>query len=416
MPYETQTTPFTGDTDVADFFTNVWVPFAETEVKWSGNQAPLRSPEVASPEGEFWISRVERAGSPGADVSPFTTKPPYVQYRTDDTGDHLHIFTSFGLGTGDSPIQEAYDQPNNPMNAPDAADYSISARVAQARCIIMNDLVGTFDKYWLFADTGGRYIHCVIKISSRHYRHFHIGLLTPLHPDLDADSFYVTGQFWDQLDPSGISSSQFSLTPTVNGEHDPYSANQLNPFWMNNTGNELDSGSKRVMQLGGSWFYMPGLAQNSPEIVWYKAFGSDALTWQDWSGDAVRKQIGDVNSANDAVIFGCCEVSGTPAGLGTVLFNCDRTFTSNAVPLVPIYVSANVLFASIPRQGVVAQIPDVFRINMKNIDAEQEIAVGSDTYTCFPLINKDSANVLAGEGYSGYEGLAYKKITDPVDV
>ena len=170
------------------------------------------------------------------------------------------------------------------------------------------------------------------------------------------------------------------------------------------------------MQLQGNVFYMPGLAQNSPEIVWYKAMPSDHLTWQDASGLALRKHIGDVNNADDSVIYGQCEVSGFGDGLGEILFSADRTFTSNAVPLIPIYVGANVLFASIPRMGVVAQIPDVFRINMANLAAEEEITVGSDTYVVFPLINKDSANVLAGEGYSGYEGLAYKKITDAVDV
>jgi hypothetical protein len=56
-------------------------------------------------------------------------------------------------------------------------------------------------------------------------------------------------------------------------------------------------------------------------------------------------------------------------------------------------------------------VPDVFRVNMKSLDAEQEITVGSDTYTVFPLINNDANNTLSNEGYSGYEGLAYRKIT-----
>ena len=114
MPFETGTTPFTGDNDITDFLTNILIPFARDDVKWSDNQAPVRSPEVAAPEGEFWLSRVERAGSPGADVSPFTTKPPYVEWRTDESGDHLMTFTSFGFDD----TQEAYDQPNNPMNCP----------------------------------------------------------------------------------------------------------------------------------------------------------------------------------------------------------------------------------------------------------------------------------------------------------
>ena len=117
-----------------------------------------------------------------------------------------------------------------------------------------------------------------------------------------------------------------------------------------------------------------------------------------------------MNKSTDAVIFGLCNVSGNPDGLGVNLYNSDRTFTSNATPLIPIYVGANIDFAGDIRMGVVAQVPDVFRINMRNLAPEQELVVGSDTYTVFPLINDDATNVLAGEGYSAWEGLAYKKI------
>jgi len=415
MPFETGTTPFTGDNDIADFLTNAWLPFARDEVKWADNQAPTRSPEVLSPEAEVWTHRVDRVGSPGADVSPFTPKPPFVQFRTDDTGDHLHVFTGFGVDD----TQDAYDQPNNPMNCPQSADFAIGAsgHVGLARCILMNELIGTFDKYWLFADTAGRYVHCVIKVAARHYRHFHVGLLTPLHPDLDPDSFYVTGQWWDRLGASGYTTQSIAAgVPAQNTVHDPYNRNHMNPFWNRDTGNELGSSNAQRMQLSASWYYMPGLAENSPEIVWYKAMGKDSLTYQDHSADSIGKGIGDVNNTNDSVIFGCAHVSGHPDGLGSLLFSSDRTFTSNAVPLVPIYVGANVDFASANRCGVAAQIPDIFRISMANIAAEEEITVGSDTYVCFPLINKDSANVLTLEGYSGFEGLAYKKITASVDV
>jgi hypothetical protein len=425
MPFETGTTPFTGDNNFADFMTNVYIPFARDDVLWSDNQAPILSPEVAAPEGEFWLSRVQRVGSPSAEASPYTTQAPYVFWRTDVTGEHVMTFTGFGVDD----TQECFDQPNNPMNCPAAQaspqlgdfevykiDYGPGSSVAPSRCIVSNEMTGTYDKYWLFADTDGRYVHCVIKQSNRQYRHFHVGLITPLHPDLDPESFYVTGQFWDQLGASQLTTDPNSIVPTVNGEHAPYDTTHRHPFGNSSFGNELDNSSQLRMQLGGNWLYMPGLVQHSPEVVWFKTTPSDALTWFDRTGDNVRKHIGDVNNATGAVEFGCAEITGFGGGLGEILFSADRTFTSNAVPLIPIYVGANVTFASIPRMGVVGQIPDVFRINMANLAAEEEITVGTDTYVVFPLINKDSANVLANEGYSGYEGLAYKKITDPVDV
>jgi hypothetical protein len=96
---------------------------------------------------------------------------------------------------------------------------------------------------------------------------------------------------------------------------------------------------------------------------------------------------------------------------GAIPFLCDPTFTTDGVALIPIYVGMHSDFQSALRWSPVGQIPDVYRVNMKSLDAEQEISIGSDTYVVFPLINKDANNTVAGEGYSGYEGLAYRKIT-----
>ena len=65
----------------------------------------------------------------------------------------------------------------------------------------------------------------------------------------------------------------------------------------------------------------------------------------------------------------------------------------------------------VDRIAPVAQVPDLFRVNMSSLDPEQEISIGSDTYVVFPMTNKDSQNTLDNEGYTGFEGLAYKKIT-----
>ena len=148
--------------------------------------------------------------------------------RTSDDGAHLHHFSGNGIAPATSPETEAYDQPGNPMNSP-LANYAAptagTADFYNMRCLFTNDIQGTFDKYWLFSDDEGRYIHCVIKQSARQYRHFHIGLFTPLHPDLDPDAFYITGHFWEQLDPTGISGGRRLSTPQVNGAHNPYGDN-----------------------------------------------------------------------------------------------------------------------------------------------------------------------------------------------
>lgn len=404
MPFRTFTTPYTGDDDLPDFMNDVWLAFV-TDTGPSGGmawieEAPARG---AHPTFEFWVHK----GTVGSPLAPFGF------YRT-QANDHMHIFT----GNGVDLAQELFDQPDNPMNCPADAGFSLGVIpewTADTRCPIMNDVAGVHQKVWLFGDTDASYVHAVIKVSVRQYRHFHIGLLKRLHSDMDAGSFYITGHFHEQLDPTALTSVLISGSPPANAEHDPYSTLHALPFSQRFVGNEADGGARTRMQAAGNWLYMPGMnigkGISGSNIDWYKTFGGDEISWQSETGDAIRKEIGDVNNANDAVTFGCAQISGYGDGLGAILFAADRTFTSNAVPLVPIYISAGFDFSGDIRQGVVAQIPDVFRINMKNIGAEEEITVGSDTYVCFPMINKDSATVLAGEGYSGFEGLAYRKIT-----
>lgn len=415
MPYLTETTPFTGDNDIEDFLTNVYAPFAEDECKWNASLAPVRDPVVTAPEKELYLCRQDRSGSPLAVDSPLVTQPPYLFLRTTSDGNHLHHFSGTGVADSASPEVPAYDQPGNPMNHGISAGYGApgagNTNMHDMRCLFTNDLQGTFDKYWLFCDDEGRYIHCVIKQSARQYRHFHVGLWTPLHPDLDPESFYITGHFWEQLDPTGISGIRATSTPPVNGEHNPYGSNDLwRPFFGNwSVGNETGAGGAIRMQGGGIYIHMPNLVAHSPEIFWFKAAADDEISWG--VNNAIpQTDFGDVNKATGAITFGIAQMSGAADGMGAVLFACDKTFTSNAVPLIPIYCGVNNDFAGDTRLGVVAQIPDTYRINMRDIDAEQEIAIGSDTYVCFPVINKDSANVVAGEGYSAFEGIAYKKI------
>ena len=126
---------------------------------------------------------------------------------------------------------------------------------------------------------------------------------------------------------------------------------------------------------------------------------------------AIVKDLGDVNAGSDTLSFGSAWITGYDESLGTIPFACEPSFTSDGIAFQPIVLLLPSDFASNIRWAPVARVPDVFRVNMKSLDAEQEITVGSDTYTVFPMINKDSANTLENEGYSGYEGLAYKKIT-----
>lgn len=404
MPYATGTTPFTGDNDIADFMENVWLPFARDDCKWADNQAP--SPNGAGTSAnKVWTHRVDRGNSPTADLSPFTPKPPYVFFETN--GKQMAHYTGDGIDL----TVDSYQQPNNPNNywglagVEAAADLSTYTYI-NGRGILTNNIVGTFQKYWLFSDAEGTYIHCVIQPRAREYRHFHVGLLQGLHPELSPDSFYVTGHFWDSL--------YSNLTSDAGGgdnedEHAPYVAGNRDPghrFCFHCQAEGTESFGLPKNDWVGTWFYIPGYTAQS----WFRPTETENLT-------SARGTLAANRASPDQTYpssYGVANTNFYGNGLGSTLWWADKTFTSNTNSLVPIYVAINVSFASANRWGVVAQIPDTFRINMRDYAPGEEISVGSDTYVVFPVINDDAANCLDGEGYSGYEGIAYKKVTATV--
>ena len=400
MPFRTATTPFTGDDDIADFMLDIWLDFATDTgpnggMAWQDQNAAARG---VHPDYEFWLSKGDL----------LTPAAPFVFYRTTggsgDNSNRLFVFTGDGVNL----LQEIYDQPNNPMNCPSSSPETYAGTIQQVRCQILQRMDGVFEKYWLFGDIASTYIHCVVQTRTREYRHFHVGLLKALHSDLDPSAFYVTGHSWSSLRNSDH--YEFS-TPAINTvEHKPYHIKHMLPF--NNVSQGVTSGSHQY-QNRGIMVYIPNLGVNTED--WYAMQGSDARTngtrTPSSQATSISKPVGDVNSASSSTFFGIGQVTGYDATLGSILFSADKTFTSNFRPLLPIFITAYTDFSGDIRQAPVAQIPDVFRVNMKEIDAEEEITVGADTYVCFPMINKDSASVLAGEGYSGFEGLAYKKIT-----
>lgn len=414
MPHEFVVGVFEpGDDDMADFLLDIWLPFARDECKWTDNLAPTQSPELVRPEGELWICRQERSGSPLAVDSPLVTKPPYAFYRFEDR--HWHGFT----GTGINEAQEIFDQPGNPANAPSDVNFSVPTTPGTEmntgyRCLFLNSAVGPYEGYWLFSDTEGSYIHCVLKVSSREYRHWHVGMLQQIDGgiDLDPDSFYMTSSFWSQIGPERLSAANATGIP-ANAEHDPY-VNLHRQCFRNIAGTSTNGAFNGAMvnSIPSAQLYMPNLSTHTYD--WYALQDTDELQPDGnpaTKTSGVANPIGDVNTT---VQLGTAQSNAYDGGIGALLYACDRNFTANANVLVPIYIGVNFTFQSDVRLGVVATVPDMFRVNMRDYDAEQTITVGGNDYKVFPVINDDAANVLADEGYSAYEGIAYRVETGAV--
>ncbi len=408
MPFRTDTGGFEpGDDDMADFIEDIVAPFLTDSFVAGGlawiQQVPTEG-AGAHPNFNYLFSR----GSIGSELPPFWF--PATTAKT------LFIFTGDDVNTG----QETYDQPGNPMNHPANASQPYSDPAGSFGSLAhqaLTTVVGPYDSYWLFGGASAEYLHVVLKVNSRQYRHFHVGMLTPLHDDLDPLSMYVTGHSVAFLDPDDLSGSGLSSSNTDNKEHQPYHDYHIYPFKAENNNNLQFSGEN--LRHRGLLLFMPNIGALGFE--WYHNLSIEgnadsgsrnATTSGNMSSvTTTEKTVGDVNNGSDAVLFGVANCSGYSDGLGATMYSADPTFTANSTPLIPILVGAVVDFESDHRMAPVAQIPDVFRVNMNNLDPEQEILIGSDTYVVFPMVNKDSQNTLDNEGYSGFEGLAYKKIT-----
>jgi len=430
MPFRSETGGFTGNGNMGDFIDQIVETFLTDAVGAGGlgwtshtNTGSPAHPKGSSPNFEFLFSR--GGGSP-------PTVPIWGMHTNSRS---LRIYSGNGIDTN----EPAYDQPGNPVNEPNAYPTSdLAGGILSHRCLTVNSAPGSYDGYWVFGGASAEYCHVVLKVNSRQYRHFHVGLLDPLVSDLDPNTFYVTGHSWAYLSPDNHP-QRTSETNTDSKEHQPYTVSHLTPFGNNNQNNTAvgwDIRSKSWLYCpnygtsGYSWWIPYGLTTNAdpsgggsgpttvaPEVININQPGNARFTAYP------TKDIGNVNTNvppsplpispewEPDIRFGAAALSGYGDAFGATPWACEPTFTTDGVPLIPIYWILPSDFESAIRWGPVGKIPDVFRVNMKSIDAEQEIVIGSDTYVCFPLINKDANNTVAGEGYSGYEGLAYKKIT-----
>lgn len=421
MPFRSETGGFTGNGNMGDFIDQIVETFL-TDAKVSGGLgwtshthtgSPARG-KGSSPDFEFYFSR---GGSP-AQV------PIWCMQTNSRT---LRIYSGNDIDTN----YPSFDQPGNPVNEPPAdppSDQTTGA-IGQERCLGVTSAPGSYDGYWVFGGETAEYCHVVLKVNSRQYRHFHVGMLNPLVDDLPADSFYVTGHKWAWLSPDNLGSNTI-IANTNNREHRPYSEPNRIPFWNCDAVNTSVGVDVRGC---GNWFYIPNYGTEG--YSWWLGFGatSQGPTGGGGSGTDIfgevqntsqpgnvnsiitpTKSIGTVNTNLNSpldVRFGAGGVSGGGDSFGMIPFQCEPTYTTDGVALIPIFVYVHSDFASSLRWSPVATIPDVFRVNMKSLDAEEEITIGSDTYVVFPMINKDANNTLSNEGYSGYEGLAYRKIT-----
>lgn len=360
--------------DMDAFIFDKWQPFAE-EFGFVTNQAPVVG---SAPNRELWTYR----GSAG---SPDPTLAPLCFFRTKD--DALFMMT----GLDENLAQEVFDQPDNPCNGPDTTAFNsdwVGNQPTNLRTSVVNgaDPGGSWSGHHLFTDgdsgTDASYIHAVIQIGARSWRHFHVGRVLKYGTWVGGN--YIFGHFHVQ------GSGQIT---------DPYDGNHTQPFG----GMRSDNAAFGPQRAGV--LHCEGLAGSGPNnaIIW---FGSTATGIS--RANTVAKIVGDVNQSNYDI--GHFKVVSWATLLGGGLQQIQKSLLANASPLVPMTVFGKFDFNSVQSWCALGTIPDVFRINMKDFSPAETITIGSDDYVVFPAVNSDVINTVAGEEYSGYEGYAYKII------
>ncbi len=356
------------------FIFDKWQPFAE-EFGFVTNQAPVIG---SAPNRELWTYR-------GVAGTPDETLAPLCFFRTKD--DALFMMT----GLDENTLQEIFDQPDNPANGPDTTAFNsdwAGNQTTNIRCPIINgaDPGGSWSGHHLFTDgtsiADASYIHAVIQIGARSWRHFHIGRVIKYGTWVGGN--YMFGHFHTQA--SG------RVT-------DPYDGNHTMPFG-GIRGDNAAFGPQRAGTL-----HCEGFAGSGPNnaIIW---MGSTVTGVARVS--TVSKFVGDVN--NSSYDIGHFKVVSYATLIGGGLQQIQKSLLANASPLVPMTVFGKFDFNSNDSFAALGTIPDVFRINMKDFSPAETITIGSDDYVVFPAVNSDVINTVNGEEYSGYEGYAYKII------
>lgn len=350
--------------DMDDFIFSKWGPFAGDQ-GFVSNQAPVPG---SAPDREFWTHQ----GTVGTPLDPF------IYLRTKD--DQLFLFTGH-TSIDISGSEELFDQPNNPCNAPQTTSYlSDSANLNTLRdCPVVNNADGPWTGHHLFSNNAGEYIHAVCQIGARKWRHFLTGIL----PDANkagtwVGGTYILGHAWN---------------PIATSIDVPYT-----------TTHEFLGSSRRGAQQGCGFIHCEGLVTGVEWLCPNHSSNNDSPTLNE------SKAVGGVNNSNFPLGH-CIITQYGSSNTGNALWQIGKSLISSATPLLPLEIWAMYNRGGSNGYCYIGTIPDIFRVNMRDLTPGDTITIGTDDYVVFPFVNSNTVDTQQNEEYSGYEGLAYRIIT-----
>lgn len=280
----------------------------------------------------------------------------------------IYQWYNAAYNTGVSPWQQTNDSGNG------AASTS-NASLNGARYV---PITNTPLQFWCFEDDN--YFHAVVQVSTSVYAHFGAGYLDKFNDWTGGE--YVYGYLRDTTFASSAALSTGSASYLLDG------------LVMNVPGIGLTNA-----ELFCATMHAEGLAGQGGSEKWCVVMGNQG------SGNLGNDRQGSPQPRRHML-------GGYRGGLHVKDLNVAfrGTLARGLVPMAPIIPyywrrSPDELY------GPMGQMKDVRMLNIANYEAGDEITVGSDTWVTFPAASKSTTDSNTVAGTTGYQGIAYKKVT-----
>lgn len=274
----------------------------------------------------------------------------YVSFRWNTTTPNtLGIYQALGYTGGNQPGQHPNDSGNGAVSTTDAT-------LAGERSVVLGN--GAFPSYFIFADTN--YLHIVVETTTDIYRHFGFGLLEKIGD-------WTGGEYcYGQTHLSSGNALSTSSTALLDALHVGAS-------------NRERSSTIHLEAL-------PGMA--------------GASKWGEISGNSVAPSNDPAGNARVLVRGG---FRGGPVGRQFGFYSGGNT--SGLIPMYPI----GIYYRNLANSNCywLGYQPAVRGINVRSFTPKQEITIGADTWTVFP-VSERTLSATANRTY--FQGIAYKKI------
>ena len=284
----------------------------------------------------------------------------YVSFRWDTSSpNYLGVYQALGYTGGNDPGNHPNDSGNGAVSGTDSViDNQRSVQITSAPI-----------QYWAFEDD--YYCHVVVETTFGKYAHFGFGML-------DKQGDWTGGEY-------AYGHKYYSYTASV-------AVIGANSFLLDGLTKDNDPAGQVDRELFCGTVHAEGLPNEGGSSKWAVAMGAQGSS-----------DLGTDRAANARI-----HVTGGFRG-GPIARPFGRFAGDDLKGLVPMYPLGLFYWdRSTDDAYFIGYVKDVRGVHIKNFAPGDEVTVGSDTWVFFPSSSKYSGTL---SGTTGYQGIAYKKVT-----